>query len=221
MEFDFETLPPQDRYRLLCSFVAPRPIALVTTTGQDNRPNAAPMSFFNVFSQDPPILILGIQTRPDGEEKETMRNIRRTGEFVVNLCDMQIAQQMVDCGIGFADDVDEVEITGLNHAKSEKITPARVAESPAAMECRISQIIDYPRRAIVLGEVVQMHVRDNCLDEAGRYVRPEIYQPVARLHADNYVVSDRQFVISPTDSLKQMAEELPARKTANAYRGHP
>jgi len=84
------------------------------------------------------------------------------------------------------------------------------------MECRISQIIDYPRRAIVLGEVVQMHVRDNCLDEAGRYVRPEVYQPVARLHADNYVVSDRQFVISPTDSLKQMAEGQSARKTATA-----
>ena len=120
MEFDFETLPPQDRYRLLCSFVAPRPIALVTTTGQDGRPNAAPMSFFNVFSQDPPILILGIQARPDGMEKETLRNIRRTGEFVVNLCDMQIAQQMVDCGIGFADDVDEVEITGLSHASRKR-----------------------------------------------------------------------------------------------------
>jgi flavin reductase (DIM6/NTAB) family NADH-FMN oxidoreductase RutF len=202
MEFDFESLPPQDRYRLLCSFVAPRPIALVTTTAADGTPNAAPMSFFNVFSQDPPIVILGIQARPDGTEKETMRNIRRSGEFTVNLCDMAIAQQMVDCGIGFADAVDEVALTGLSHAPSLKIAPARVAEAPASLECRTERIIDYPRRAIVLGEVVQMHVRDACLDAAGRYVRPEAYQPVARLHADNYIVSDRQFVLTATETLK-------------------
>ncbi|MFY0311884.1 flavin reductase family protein [Leisingera sp. D0M16] len=201
MEFDFEALPPKDRYRLLCSFVAPRPIALVTTRSENGTPNAAPMSFFNVFSQDPPIVILGIQARPDGTEKETMRNIRRSHEFVVNLCDMAIAQQMVDCGISFPDDVDEVALTGLSHAPSLKIGPERVAESPASMECRVSQIIDYPRRAIVLGEVVQMHVRDTCLDAAGRYVRPEAYQPVARLHADNYIVSDRQFELTATDSL--------------------
>jgi flavin reductase (DIM6/NTAB) family NADH-FMN oxidoreductase RutF len=202
MEFDFETLTPPDRYRLLCSFVAPRPIALVTTLAENGTPNAAPMSFFNVFSQDPPIVILGIQTKPDGAEKETIRNIRRSGEFTINMCDLRIAQQMVDCGIGFPDDVDEVALTGLSQAPSHKIGPARVAEAPAAMECRTSQIIDYPRRAIVLGEVVQMHVDDACLDEAGRYVRPDVYQPIARLHADNYIVSDRQFELTATEALK-------------------
>jgi len=201
MEVDFTKLDQRDRYRLLCSFVAPRPIALVTTCDAEGRPNAAPMSFFNVFSQDPPIVILGIQAKPCGSEKETLRNIRRSQEFTVNLCDMAIAQQMVDCGIGFPDDVDEVELTGLSHAPSLKIAPARVEEAPAAMECRVSQIIDYPRRAIVLGEVVQMHVRDACLDAAGRYVRPEVYQPVARLHADNYIVSDRQFELKATPAL--------------------
>ena len=202
MEFDFEQLPPNDRYRLLCSFVAPRPIALVSTISADGIPNAAPMSFFNVFSQDPPIIILGIQAKPDGTEKETMRNIRRSGEFVVSLCDLAIAQQMVDCGIGFPDDVDEVSLTGLSHAASLKVAPSRVSEAPASMECRLSQVIDYPRRAIVLGEVVQMHVRDACLDDQGRYVRPEVYQPIARLHADNYIVADRQFVLTATKTLK-------------------
>ena len=202
MDFDFEALPPQDRYRLLCSFVAPRPIALVSTLGASGTPNAAPMSFFNVFSQDPPIVILGIQSPPGSDEKETMRNIRRSGEFVISLCDMAIAQQMVDCGIAFPDEVDEVAITGLTHAPSLKVAPPRVAEAPAAMECRVSQIIDYPHRAIVLGEVVQMQVRDTCLDAAGRYVNPETYQPIARLHADNYIVSDRQFELKATERLK-------------------
>lgn len=205
MEFDFEALPPQDRYRLLCSFVAPRPIALVTTCGADGTPNAAPMSFFNVFSQDPPIVILGIQARPDGTEKDTMVNIRRDQEFVVNLCDMAIAQQMVDCGHPFAQDDDEIALTGLTHAPSLKIAPPRVAEAPAAMECRVEQMIEYPRRVILLGEVVQMHVRDACLDAAGHYVRPEVYQPVARLHADNYIVADQQFVLTETPDLKDLS----------------
>lgn len=202
MDFDFEQLPPEDRYRLLCSFVAPRPIALVSTLGETGTPNAAPMSFFNVFSQDPPIVILGIQAKPDGTEKETIRNIRRDHEFTISLCDLPLAQAMVDCGIGFPDDVDEVALTGLTHAPALKVAAPRVAEAPAAMECRLSQIIDYPRRAIVLGEVVQMHVRRACLDDEGRYVRPDVYQPIARLHADNYIVCDQQFEIKASETLQ-------------------
>ena len=200
MEFDFRELPAQDRYRLLCSFVAPRPIALVTTICADGRSNAAPMSFFNVFSQDPPILILGIQARPDGKPKDTTINIRETGEFVVNLVDMAIAQQMITCGINFPRGVDEVEKSGLSLAPSLQVGPGRVLESPCSMECRLYQSIEFPRRSIVLGEVVQMNVRDDCLDENGRYVRPEVYQPIARLHADNYIVADRQFVLKPTET---------------------
>ncbi len=203
MEFDFQTLPERDRYRLLCSFVAPRPIALVTTANEEERPNAAPMSFFNVFSQDPPLIILGIQQRLDGTVKDTVTNIRRSGEFVVNMCDMSIAQQMVDCGINFASDVDEAEVTGLALGASVKVGPKRVIDSPCSMECRLHQNIEFPRRSIILGEVVQMNVRDECLDENGRYVLPEIYQPIARLHADNYIVSDRQFELKPTSALQQ------------------
>lgn len=201
MEYDFTTLPVKDRYRLLCSFVAPRPIALVTTVNEDGTANAAPMSFFNVFSQDPPIVILGLQCRPDGAPKDTTVNIRRADEFVVNLCDLSIAQRMVDCGISFPSGIDELEITGLGLAPSKQVRPGRVAESPCSLECRVSQIIEYPRRSIVLGEVVQMNVRDDCLDDEGHYVRPDVYQPIARLHADNYIVADRQFELKPTESL--------------------
>lgn len=205
MQFDFEDLPAKDRYRLLCSFVAPRPIALVSTCNAAGTANAAPMSFFNVFSQDPPILILGIQARPDGSEKDTTKNIRRNGEFVVNLCDMAIAQQMVDCGHPFDDSVDEIDVTGLTRVTSLKVAPPRIAEAPASMECRVYQCIEFPRRVIVLGEVVQMHVRDDCLDADGHYVRPEVYQPIARLHADNYLVADRQFVLTESADIKSAA----------------
>lgn len=207
MEYDFTILPEKDRYRLLCSFVAPRPIALVTTINEDGSANAAPMSFFNVFSQDPPIVILGIQCRPDGSAKDTIVNIRRTEEFVVNLCDMGIAQQMVDCGVNFSSGVDELEMTGLSLAPSLQVQPGRVAEAPSSLECRVSQIIEYPRRSIILGEVVQMTVRDDCLDDDKYYVRPDVYQPIARLHADNYIVADLQFEL-----LASLSPDLAADK---------
>ena len=201
MEFDFTTLQAADRYRLLTSFVAPRPIALVTTRASTGHTNAAPMSFFNVFAQEPPLLILGIQGRAGGREKDTTSNLRRTGEFVVNMVDMTIADRMIICGTAVAPDVDELQLAGLTAIPSVQVNAARVGESPCAMECRVEQIIDYPGRAIVLGRVVQMHVRDDCLDEAGRYVRNEVYQPIARLHADNYVTSDRQFVLKKSAEL--------------------
>lgn len=200
MEFDFTRLDPQDRYRLLTNFIGPRPIALVSTRSEGGQDNAAPMSFFNVFSHDPALVVLGIQTRPDGQEKDTVRNIRREGEFVVNMVDMALSQAMLVCGLGVAEDVDEVALAGLTSAPCAHIRARRIVESPCAMECRVDRLLEYGRRLLVIGEVVQMHVRRDCLDTAGRYVNPEVYQPIARLHADNYITSDRQFVM-PTPSM--------------------
>ena len=197
MDFDFTTLPPEDRYRLLTNFVGPRPIALVTTLSPDGSANAAPMSFFNVFSHDPAILALGIQPRLDGREKDTVANIRRTGEFVVHVVDRDLAQPMLVCGLGVEPGVDELELAGLDPVPAQQVAAPRIRGAACAMECRTERIIDWPRRSLILGEVVQMHVRDDCLDAQGRYVNPEVYQPIGRLHADNYVTSDRQVVLAP------------------------
>lgn len=196
MEFDFTELEPQSRYRLLTNFIGPRPIALVTTRSEAGHNNAAPMSFFNVFSHDPPIVVLGIQPRASGEEKDTVANIRRTQEFAVSMVDMAISQQMLVCGLGFDSEVDELEMAGLTPLASRQIDVSYPAEAPCVFECRVERLIDYPRRTLVLGEVVHMHVRRDCLDEEQRYVNPERYQPIARLHADNYITSDRQFVLT-------------------------
>ncbi len=193
MDFDFDALPPEDRYRLLTNFVGPRPIALVTTRSADGIANAAPMSFFNVFSHEPPIVVLGIQPRMTGGEKDTVANIRVSGEFVVHMVDMALADAMLICGLGVGPEVDELALAGLAEVPACKVAAPRIAAAACAMECKVDRIIDYPRRALILGQVVQMHVRDDCLDDAGRYVRPEVYQPIARLHADNYITSDRQF----------------------------
>lgn len=195
MEFNFTRLEPQDRYRLLTNFIGPRPIALVTTLSEGGTDNAAPMSFFNVFSHDPALVILGIQTRPDGQEKDTVRNIRRDGEFVVNMVDKALSQAMLVCGLAVAEDVDEVALAGLTAAPSARIRARRIVESPCAMECRVDRLLEYGRRVIVIGEVLQMHVHRNCLDAAGRYVNPEVYHPIARLHADNYIFADQQITL--------------------------
>lgn len=208
MEFDFDALPAADRYRLLTSFVVPRPIALVTTRAPSGHDNAAPMSFFNVFAQEPPILILGIQGRAGGVEKDTTANLRRTGEFVVNMVDASLAERMIICSTALASEVDELKLAGLTAVPALQVNAARVAESPCAMECRVEQIIDYPGRAIVLGRVVQMHVRDDCLDAAGRYVVPEVYQPIARLHADNYIIPDRQFQLKKSADMTAAEAEF-------------
>lgn len=208
MEFDFRSMLAADRYRLLTSFVVPRPIALVTTRALSGHDNAAPMSFFNVFAQEPPILILGIQGRSGGVEKDTTVNLRRTGEFVVNMVDASLAERMIICGAALGPEVDELKLAGLTAVPALQVDAARVAESPCAMECRVEQIIDYPGRAIVLGRVVQMHVRDDCLDAAGRYVVPEVYQPLARLHADNYILPDRQFQLKKPAGLAAAEAEF-------------
>ena len=196
MDFDFTTLPPEDRYRLLTNFVGPRPIALVTTRAPSGVANAAPMSFFNVFGHDPAILALGIQPRLDGRPKDTVANMRATGEFVVHVVDADMAQAMLICGLGVDPDVDELDLAGLDATPGTQVRAPRIIGAACAMDCRVERIIDWPRRALILGEVVQMHVRDDCLDVQGRYVNPEVYQPIARLHADNYITSDRQFVMN-------------------------
>src|SRR5947209_1958729 len=101
MTFDFATLPQPLRYKLLVGLVVPRPIALVTSTGPGGTVNAAPFSFFNVFSEEPPLVGLGLQSRPDGSIKDTPANIRETGAFVVNLVDESLAEQMNVCSIDF------------------------------------------------------------------------------------------------------------------------
>ena len=189
MEFDFTTIAAELRYKLLCSFVGPRPIALVTTLGLDGIANAAPMSFFNVFAQTPPLLILGLQDRPHGP-KDTTRNIRDLGELVVNLVDAPLARQMVACSVDHPPEVDEALVAGFTWAASTSVRPGRIAEAPVSFECRLERTVDFPGRCIVFAEVVHMHVRDTCIDPRTLRVLPEQYRPVARMHGDWYVTAE-------------------------------
>jgi len=207
MNFDFEVLEKEVKYKLLCAFVAPRPIALVTTLSKDGISNAAPFSFFNVFGDEPAVIILGIQDRPDGRPKDTTKNINDTGEFVVHMVDRPLGRKMVDCSVDFSPEVDEIARTGLHLAPSLKVKPGYIVEAPAAMECRLEKTVEYVGRSIILGRVVHMRVRDECIDPETLYVNTNVYHPIARLHADNYIVSSEQFEIHKPTLEEYLAQE--------------
>ena len=97
----FRELDAHDRYKLLCGVVVPRPIALVTTPDENGVVSAAPFSSFNVFSEDPPLVVLGLKHKPDLSPKDTTRNIHRSGQFVVHMVDEAIAAAMNDCAVDF------------------------------------------------------------------------------------------------------------------------
>src|SRR4029077_140950 len=132
--YDLAAMKQHDRYKLLISLVIPRPIALVTTLGPTGIVNAAPFSFFNIFSEAPPLAVLGLQARPNGGLKDTSAHIRDRGEFVINLVDEALGAQVNQCARAFPPEVSEIEPAKLNLLPSQKIKIPRIAEAPAALE---------------------------------------------------------------------------------------
>src|SRR6202795_1109101 len=132
MEYAPEDLTPRERYKVLTGFVLPRPIAWVTTAGPSGVVNAAPFSFFNVFCEDPPLCMFAVNLRPDGRAKDTLVNIQRTGEFVVNLTDEPLARAMHESSGDFPPDIGEPDYLGLGLAASVDIKPPRLGDAPWA-----------------------------------------------------------------------------------------
>lgn len=193
---DFTTLAAQDRYKLLCALVVPRPIALVTTLGPGGVVNAAPFSFFNVFAEDPPLVVLGVESRPDGSPKDTAAHIRDTGAFTVNLIDEALAERMNVCSVDFPPDTSEVDHAGLTAVPGTAIPVPRIAEAVASLECRHYQTLEVsPRRRLCVGQVVFLHARAGIVDPARMYVNLDAYKPVARLFANLYAPLGKPFTL--------------------------
>lgn len=163
MLFDCAALSPENTYKLLVSTVVPRPIAWVTTLDASGLPNAAPYSFFNAVSGSPPVVCIGIGPKTPGL-KDTGENIRRSGEFVVNLVPEAAAEAMNVTAIDFPAGVNELAEAGLTPVRSTHVAPPRIAESPVAMECRLLQLIELGAgRAVVLGQVLAFQIDDACV----------------------------------------------------------
>ena len=184
MLFDFETLAAHNRYKLMVSTIVPRPIAWVVTQDLAGTLNAAPYSFFNAFANDPPVVIVGIGGRKPGDAKDTGNNISATGQFVVNLVDQANARAMNVTAIDFPPEIDELAEAGLTTLPSTKVRPPRIAESPVAFECeRMMSLELNTDRVLVIGRVLAMHIRDDCvLDPERCYVDSPKLDLIGRLH---------------------------------------
>ena len=184
MLFDFGKIPPREGYKLLVSTITPRPIAWITSLNAAGQLNAAPFSFFNVFSGDPPVVGIGIGSHEPGRPKDTRRNIRETKEFVVNLVSEDMAEAMNITAIEFEPEVNEIAEAELETIPSVHVKPPRIAASPVSMECALLQIVELgPDNALVLGRVLAMHVRDDLvLDPAKHYVDTPGLKLIGRMH---------------------------------------
>ena len=195
MQYAVSDVNHHDRYKILTAFVLPRPIAWVTTLGPTGVVNAAPFSFFNVFAEDPPLVMFACNKRPDGRLKDTWLNIQRTGQFVVNLTDEPLARAMHDSSGDFPPDIGEPDYLGLGLAPSVDIKPPRLADAPWSMECRTWQVINVKDdRQLVIGEGLRFHIRDELWDPKAMRVHMEKYHPVGRMFADRYCRTDDRIV---------------------------
>lgn len=188
MFFDFTALPPRECYKLLVSTVTPRPIAWTVSQDASGRLNAAPFSFFNVLSGDPPVLGIGIGSHESGRPKDTRHNIRETHEFVVNLVSEEAAAAMNVTAIEFDLGVSELDQAKLATIPSTLVKPPRIALSPVSMECKLLQIIDFsPMNSLVLGRILAMHVRDEMvLDPAKHHIDTPRLKLIGRMHGTGW-----------------------------------
>ena len=189
-----EKISAHERYKLLIGLIIPRPIAWISTRSSNGVANCAPFSFFNVFSEDPPLCVIGINPRSDGALKHSLKNIRRTREFVVNLVDEATANAMHISSHEFAEEESEFEKAGLHEAPATLVGHPRIAEAAASIECRVERLIEVSgTRELVLGEMLAIHARDGIIDPVSKRISEELYRPVGRLFANRYCTTRQRF----------------------------
>jgi len=206
MNFEMEKTPTRQVYNLLIGLVAPRPIAWVTSMDETGRLNAAPFSAYNYLCTDPPIVGMGVTNRPDARftPKDTASNIRRTGEFVINVVTDDLIEKMNICATDFPAGVNELEMAGLTTAPSSVVKVPRIAEAHAALECREFTTMEIGRSRIILGRVVAMYVEDRFVDPAGPYIKADELHAVGRMNGlGNYVRTRDAMITVPRISYEE------------------
>jgi len=200
-------------YKLMTGIIVPRPVALVSTIDGNGTANLAPFSFFTGVGSNPPTVLFcpvvrskataSINGLPDMRpdlRKDTLRNVEETGEFVVNIVSEAISDAANATAAEVAPDVDEFVLSGLTPVPSDLVRPARVAESPAQMECKVRQVIYTSHEpgagVVVLGEVVRFHVRASLVDNFR--VDPTGLDAVGRMAGNTWVrTQDRIELVRP------------------------
>jgi flavin reductase (DIM6/NTAB) family NADH-FMN oxidoreductase RutF len=198
-------LEHREVYNILLSAVAPRPIAWVSSLSASGQPNLAPFSFFNAVCAEPPLLAFAPSMRSPrksgpaaGQPKDTLRNIRETGEFVINVVTYELAEAMNLTSGDYDAVINEFEVAKLASAPSKRVRPRRVAESPVSFECKLHQILDFnpgpEGGSLVIGEIISIHVDDRHLKE-GRLDRNSL-DLIGRMGGIQYTRTTQRFELA-------------------------
>ncbi len=190
----YKSITPQEvtvpqLHHLLLGAIGPRPICFASTIDKDGNRNLAPFSFFNVFSANPPIVVFSpAKSGRTGEDKHTYENVKEVAEVVINIVSYDMVHQMSLASSPYPKAVDEFVKTGFTPIVSDLVKPARVAESPVQMECKVNQLIELGTQGgagnLIIAEVLKIHVREDLLMENGHIDQTKI-DLVARM-GDNW-----------------------------------
>src|ERR1700741_1302379 len=150
-----------DNYKLLTNLVVPRPIAWVTSQNEHGVINLAPFSFFNAVGNKPLFVIISVGKNDDGSDKDTARNIKRNGEFAINLVTEELFAAMNISAANFPADESELGAIGLHPVASQRISVPVVATAQACMECKLYSQQPLGNYTLFIGEVVMFHVADH------------------------------------------------------------
>jgi len=207
MEIPPENLPWESVYKILIGSVVPRPIGWISTMDSIGRPNLAPFSFFNVVCANPPHVLFCPNVRiTDHQTKDSLHNVRATGEFVVNIVTEELAKVMNLTSTDLPAEVNEFEIAGLSVSPSKAVRPPRVAASPIHYECKVSHIFDLGDQpgagSVVIGRVVHIHVEESVLFGGDKIDLAKL-KPIGRLGGNGYCkVTDLFEMIRPPSQIK-------------------
>lgn len=186
----------RENYKLLIGSIIPRPIAFVTTQSEEGIVNGAPFSYFNIVSSNPPMVSLAIQ-RPNGQIKDTARNIYDNQQFVVHIVDEENVAKINETAATLPATESEIELANLTLVPSENVSVPGVIEAKVRMECRLVQAIplkgEAPGSDLFIGEIVRFHI-DESIYENGR-IDPRSLNAISRLAGADYAKIGENFSI--------------------------
>ncbi|MEF2966778.1 flavin reductase family protein [Paenibacillus sp. M1] len=189
LSIDPDLQSERDNYKLLTGSIIPRPVALVTTLSEAGTLNAAPFSYFNIVTADPPLVSVSVQ-RKQGRPKDTARNAAERGAFVVHIADESYIRQVNETAASLPPEESEAALAGLTPVPSETIAVPGVAEAKVRMECLLEQAIPLggkpgePAADLLIGRVVRFHI-DESVYEDGR-ISADTLKAVSRLAGNDY-----------------------------------
>jgi len=216
MIIDPSSTSSNDVYRFLISAVVPRPIAFVSSTGSHGH-NLAPFSYFIPLSSSPPLLGISVNLRR-GEPKDTVANIRETGDFVINVVTAEMTERMVRSSGDWPAHMDEFEVAGFTPAPSQRVKSPSVAESPIHLECRLYREIELGDTTFVIGEMLVAVVNDAVLTD-GRVDVLKL-RPVGRLGGEGYALIG-DLLQFPRPRVDRATGEPLASRSANEPKAPP